>query len=474
MTGDRLGDRRLHGRCWPSTATSRGSSSARCRWSGSPSARSSARGWRRWCSPSGSHSPYAPLFGLLGALLAGGVLASGLEGVGLRAPGRAAAAGPADGRRSARRGADGVRGARRSPGSSARWRCSPRARCRCGTTSSARRSCASSTGCCRPRGRSSNALARFDPLPSVRGPAADVPAPTRGILAAPGVRGAAARAWCGCSGPPAGWGSRAAAGWRRPGMVVTNAHVVAGESDTDGRRSAASAPGLPAPGDRVRSPRRHRRAARPGLTLRRRCSWPPIRARAPSAAILGYPLDGPFDAEPGRIGQTETVSTQDAYGNGPVLRSITAAARAGAARQLGRADGRRPRSGGRPPCSRRSPATPPGRRVRGAQRAGARTAGQGATGARGTVVDRPLRRLSGSAPRTRCTASEKRRRGGRRSASPPASRRSLPPDAPRPSVPPHPAQAPRGAGGGDARGVAAAASKSSCSESPASCAPHSQ
>ena len=35
--------------------------------------------------PSGPHSPYAPLFGLIGALLAGGVLASGLEGVGIRA-----------------------------------------------------------------------------------------------------------------------------------------------------------------------------------------------------------------------------------------------------------------------------------------------------------------------------------------------------------------------------------------------------
>ena len=42
-----------------------------------------------------------------------------------------------------------------------------------------------------------------------------------------------------------------------------------------------------------------------------------------AAAILGYPLDGPFDAEPGRIGQTQLVSTQDAYGNGPVLREIT-------------------------------------------------------------------------------------------------------------------------------------------------------
>src|SRR3954447_21269499 len=35
--------------------------------------------------PAGSHSTYAPLFGLLGALLAGAVLASGFEGVGARA-----------------------------------------------------------------------------------------------------------------------------------------------------------------------------------------------------------------------------------------------------------------------------------------------------------------------------------------------------------------------------------------------------
>jgi S1-C subfamily serine protease len=42
------------------------------------------------------------------------------------------------------------------------------------------------------------------------------------------------------------------------------------------------------------------------------------------AAILGYPLDGPFKAEPGRLGQTETVDTQNAYGQGHVLRTITA------------------------------------------------------------------------------------------------------------------------------------------------------
>src|SRR5437588_8917559 len=34
--------------------------------------------------PQGSTSPYAPAFGLFGALLAGGILATGLEGLGLR------------------------------------------------------------------------------------------------------------------------------------------------------------------------------------------------------------------------------------------------------------------------------------------------------------------------------------------------------------------------------------------------------
>ena len=42
-----------------------------------------------------------------------------------------------------------------------------------------------------------------------------------------------------------------------------------------------------------------------------------------AAAILGYPLDGPFDQEPGRLGHTQRVSTEDAYGNGPVIREIT-------------------------------------------------------------------------------------------------------------------------------------------------------
>jgi S1-C subfamily serine protease len=39
--------------------------------------------------------------------------------------------------------------------------------------------------------------------------------------------------------------------------------------------------------------------------------------------VLGYPLDGPFAAEPARIGATATVATDDAYGRGPLPRLLT-------------------------------------------------------------------------------------------------------------------------------------------------------
>jgi S1-C subfamily serine protease len=41
------------------------------------------------------------------------------------------------------------------------------------------------------------------------------------------------------------------------------------------------------------------------------------------AAVLGFPENGPYDLRPARLGQTATVVSQDAYGRGPVRRSIT-------------------------------------------------------------------------------------------------------------------------------------------------------
>jgi S1-C subfamily serine protease len=40
-------------------------------------------------------------------------------------------------------------------------------------------------------------------------------------------------------------------------------------------------------------------------------------------AILGYPQNGPYRAVAGRLGETRTVLSRDAYGNGPVRRRIT-------------------------------------------------------------------------------------------------------------------------------------------------------
>jgi S1-C subfamily serine protease len=42
-----------------------------------------------------------------------------------------------------------------------------------------------------------------------------------------------------------------------------------------------------------------------------------------SIAIVGYPLNGPLSAAAGRIGSTETVLGQDAYGRGPTSRVVT-------------------------------------------------------------------------------------------------------------------------------------------------------
>jgi S1-C subfamily serine protease len=268
--------------------------------------------------PGGSHSQYAPLFGLVGALLAGGVLASGLEGVGLHA--RAALRVPG------LRTIDGVLGALLTAcvGLGVAWIIGAVA---IGTSASPRlRADVEHSKILReldqllpPSGPILNALARLDPLPSVTGPAAAVPPPPRGIAAAPGVR-AAAPSVVRVLGTACGLGIEGSGWVAAPGLVVTNAHVVAGETDTT-VEVHGNPPDLPAevvdfdPHDDIAVLRV------PEIDERPLSFSPRVRAGTP-AAILGYPLDGPFDLEPGRIGQTEVATTEDAYGNGPVQRSI--------------------------------------------------------------------------------------------------------------------------------------------------------
>ena len=57
-----------------------------------------------------------------------------------------------------------------------------------------------------------------------------------------------------------------------------------------------------------------------------------------SAAILGFPLNGPFRARPARLGATQMTDTTNAYGN-PAVRLISSLRGGRAVRQLRRAAG---------------------------------------------------------------------------------------------------------------------------------------
>ena len=172
-----------------------------------------------------------------------------------------------------------------------------------------------------PTGPLLNTLRALDPFPRVDGPEARVPAPRRAIAGDPDV--AAARpsvvkilgTACGVGVEGSGWVVR-------PGVVVTNAHVVAGQDDTrvlPGGRD----PGLDAQAIAF-DPRNDLALLRvPGLDA------PALELAAEprsgtSAAILGFPLNGPYDVRAGRLGPTREVDSQDAYGRGPVTRRIVA------------------------------------------------------------------------------------------------------------------------------------------------------
>jgi S1-C subfamily serine protease len=167
-----------------------------------------------------------------------------------------------------------------------------------------------------------NALARVDPFPSIAGPAIPTEPPTPAVVDNPVVR-AAAPSVVRVLGTACGLGI-SGSGWvAHPGIVVTAAHVVAGERNTYVVQ-ADSQTRLPAeaiafdPHDDVAV------LHVPGLVAT------PLRLADPqpgtSVAIMGYPLNGPLDAEAGRVGRTASVLTEDAYGKGPVERTITSLA----------------------------------------------------------------------------------------------------------------------------------------------------
>jgi uncharacterized membrane protein required for colicin V production len=163
------------------------------------------------------------------------------------------------------------------------------------------------------------ALARVDPFQAITGPFANVPAPDPAVLRLPGVR-AAAPSIVRVIGTACGLGVEGSGWVAAPQTVVTAAHVVAGERDTavnpfeSNARLGATAVAF--------DPRNDVAVLRvPGLQAR---SLPLVSPRPGAGiAVLGYPEDGPFNATPGRIGTTQFALMQNAYGNGPVNRLVT-------------------------------------------------------------------------------------------------------------------------------------------------------
>ena len=269
--------------------------------------------------PQGSASPYAPAFGLVGALLGGAILASGLEGLGFRLrrtmiiPGM----GLLDGVLGAALGAALALGivwiaaavAGQSPGET-------QLRTDIQRSAILRKL----NEVLPPSGSILNALARLDPLPSITGPSPDVAAPIPAVVDTAGVR-TASRSVVRVDGTACGLAIEGSGWVAEPDVVVTNAHVVAGEQDTTVEVDGES-PSLPAQPIEFDPTHDLSVLLVPGLGLPA-LSLAPSPASGTPGAILGYPENGPFDVQPGRIGRTQNVITQNAYGQGPVSRLLT-------------------------------------------------------------------------------------------------------------------------------------------------------
>jgi S1-C subfamily serine protease len=170
-----------------------------------------------------------------------------------------------------------------------------------------------------PPERVIEALERVDPLPAIVGPPPPDEPADPAVLDQPGVSEAAPSvvrvvgSACGLAMAGSGWVAR-------PGLVVTNAHVIAGQRNT-----------------RIQAPGTRRALAAQAVAFDARNDVAVLRVEgletAPLAlgqatqgtavAILGYPGAGSLSVTAGRIGRTVTIVGPDAYGRGRAQRTVT-------------------------------------------------------------------------------------------------------------------------------------------------------
>jgi S1-C subfamily serine protease len=162
-----------------------------------------------------------------------------------------------------------------------------------------------------------SALRRIDPAPEVIGAPAPVAPPDPVIASDPDVvlaGDSVVRVFgtaCGLGVEGSGW----AIG---PDLIVTNAHVVAGEDDTTvTTRGGASLNATAVHYD-----------PRNDLALLKVAADIPALPLAPdpeygtAGAVLGYPRNGPYAVDPARLGDTREAISEDSYGRGPLRRTL--------------------------------------------------------------------------------------------------------------------------------------------------------
>ena len=163
-----------------------------------------------------------------------------------------------------------------------------------------------------PPDRVLHALNRFDPLPLLPGFGETLPPPDPSVLESPGAR-AAAQSVLKLQGTACGVGTQGSGWVVRPGLVATNAHVIAGHESTqalapNGEARTAQAVYVDATNDiallRVRG------LGTESLATSSRDE------RSQPVALLGYPRNGALTATAATAGAPRTVLSPDAYGRG--------------------------------------------------------------------------------------------------------------------------------------------------------------
>lgn len=162
-------------------------------------------------------------------------------------------------------------------------------------------------------------LERVDPIGVLLGPPAIVPPPDSALARDPDVI-RASKSVVRVTGVACGLGLEGSGWIAGRGIVVTNAHVVAGIRRPrvdlpDGAAFTSTVVGFDATNDLAI-------LRAPGLRARALVLAAPERGTA--VALVGYPENGPLTRTPARLGATKTVLSRDAYARGPITRRVTA------------------------------------------------------------------------------------------------------------------------------------------------------